>query len=47
MIKRRFACTQCRREFIVEVFEEGEAQEKRIPTFPVRCPYCGGPVERK
>jgi DNA-directed RNA polymerase subunit RPC12/RpoP len=46
MKKRKFVCKKCRREFVVEVYEEGEAEEKRIHGSPVRCPYCGGPVER-
>jgi DNA-directed RNA polymerase subunit RPC12/RpoP len=47
MIKRKFVCKKCRREFVIEVYEEGEAEEKNVPTSPVRCPYCGGSVERK
>jgi DNA-directed RNA polymerase subunit RPC12/RpoP len=46
MIKRKFVCKKCRREFILEVCEEGEAEEKKVPTSPVRCPHCGGPVVR-
>jgi DNA-directed RNA polymerase subunit RPC12/RpoP len=47
MVKRKFVCKKCHREFVVEVYEEGEAEEKRLPSSPVRCPNCGGPVERK
>ncbi len=46
MVKRRFICKRCGHRFVIEVFEPGEAEEKRTPTQPVRCPKCGGPVER-
>lgn len=41
MIKRRFVCKNCGCEFEEEVLEKGEAEEKGIPTGPVRCPRCG------
>ena len=47
MIKTKFICKDCGHKFELEVFEEGEAEEKRIPTRSVRCPRCGGSVERK
>jgi transposase-like protein len=48
MTKRKFVCKKCRSEFVIEVYEEGEAEEKRVPTYPVRCPRCGsGSIERK
>jgi DNA-directed RNA polymerase subunit RPC12/RpoP len=41
MKKQKYVCKNCRREFVIEIFEEGEAKEKRLPTSPVRCRYCG------
>lgn len=41
MIKRQFICRDCGNKFVVEVFEPGEAEEKRIRPVPVRCPQCG------
>jgi DNA-directed RNA polymerase subunit RPC12/RpoP len=46
MVKKQFICKRCGKKFIVEVFEEGEAKEKRLRGAPVRCPECGGDVER-
>ncbi len=46
MKKGRFICKKCGNKFQMEVFEPGEAEEKQRPTQPVRCPECGGPVER-
>jgi DNA-directed RNA polymerase subunit RPC12/RpoP len=46
MIKRRFVCDRCGRAFEVQVFEPGEAEEKKVPTQPVRCPQCGGSVRK-
>ena len=46
MEKRQFICKRCGKRFVVEVFEEGEAKEKRLQVSPVRCPECGGNVER-
>lgn len=45
MVKRRFVCRRCGKRFEIEIFERGEAQEKRLPASPVRCPECKGPVE--
>ena len=46
MIKKRFICKKCNHVFEVDLYEEGEAEEKNEPTSPVRCPRCRGPVER-
>ncbi len=46
MITRQFICKRCVKKFEVKVFEPGEAEETRQPTQLVRCPECGGPVER-
>jgi rubredoxin len=49
MKKAKFKCKRCGYEFVKEIFEPGEAEEKRIPSSPIdnlRCPKCGGPVER-
>lgn len=46
MKRARLVCTRCGRTFETEVFEPGEAEEKRLPSQPVRCPECGGRVER-
>lgn len=42
MRKKRFRCKNkdCRFEFVIEVFEQGEAEAKRVPTAPARCPKC-------
>ena len=40
MRKRRFICKNCGCEFEKDVFEPGEAEEKRIQGSPVRCPKC-------
>jgi DNA-directed RNA polymerase subunit RPC12/RpoP len=40
MVKRRFRCLRCGCKFEKEVFEPGEAEEKRRPSGPVRCPEC-------
>ena len=46
MIKRRFICKRCGNKFEAKVFEPREAEKKKVLTQPVRCPDCGGPVER-
>jgi len=46
MVKRKFICRKCGYKFEVDIFEEGEAEDKRRPSYPVRCLKCGGPVER-
>ena len=40
MVKARFICKKCGQKFTVEIFEEGEAQEKRLSAAAVRCPNC-------
>ena len=44
MIKRRFICDRCEESFVIEVFEPGEAERKKLRPAPVRCPKCGGAV---
>ena len=46
MVKRKYICTKCGHKFVAEVYEREEVEEKRIPTRPLSCPKCGGPVER-
>lgn len=47
MVRRRFRCRKCGNRFETEVFEPGEAESKRLPSGPVKCPECGSPdVER-
>lgn len=41
MKKQRFICRDCGCKFVVEVLEEGEAEERRLPTSPIRCKDCG------
>jgi DNA-directed RNA polymerase subunit RPC12/RpoP len=41
MIKKRFKCRNCGKIFVIDVFEPGEAEAKKIPSGPVRCPDCG------
>ena len=45
MVKRNFFCKRCRETFVIEVFEEGEAQDKGLRGSPARCPECGGHIE--
>lgn len=40
MIKVRFICRNCGHSFTAEIFEKGEAEEKRASTGPVRCEHC-------
>jgi len=42
MVKRKYICKRCGKTFVVEVFEEGEAEEKGLRGSPVTCPNCGG-----
>lgn len=46
MKRAKFKCKKCGNTFAIEVFEPGEAEATRKPASPVRCPECGGPVER-
>jgi len=41
MVRKKFLCRRCGRAFVKEVFEEGEAEEKRLRASPVKCPHCG------
>ncbi len=41
MKKRRFRCKNYKCEFEKNAFEPGEAQEKRLPSYPISCPQCG------
>lgn len=40
MTKVRFICRTCGHTFVAEIFEDGEAEEKRLRGGPVRCPKC-------
>jgi DNA-directed RNA polymerase subunit RPC12/RpoP len=40
MVKKEFKCQRCGTKFEIEVFEKGEAEARRQPTAPVRCPKC-------
>ncbi len=42
MVKRKYVCKRCGKTFVVEVFEEGEAQDKGLRGSRVTCPQCGG-----
>ena len=44
MVKRKYVCKRCGKTFVIEVFEQGEAEEKKLRGRPVTCPDCGGPV---
>ena len=46
MKKVKFRCERCKKEFVIEVFEPGEAEATRRPSAQVRCPECRGPVKR-
>lgn len=41
MITVRFICKNCGERFTAQILEKGEAEAKRMPTAPVRCPKCG------
>jgi len=47
MRKVRFICKACGYKFEAEVFESGEAMEKQLPSSPIRCPKCRGPVSKR
>jgi len=40
MVKRRFRCLRCGCKFEKEVFEPGEAEDKKLGSGPVTCPEC-------
>ena len=44
MKKKRFMCKKCGKKFEIKVFEEGEAEDKNLRAYPIKCPQCGGPV---
>jgi DNA-directed RNA polymerase subunit RPC12/RpoP len=46
MVRKKFICKRCGTKFEEEVLEKGEAEERRLPTRPLVCPKCGGPVEK-
>lgn len=46
MVRKKFICKRCGFKFEEEVFEKGEAEEKRLPRCSVVCPKCGGPAEK-
>jgi len=46
MKKAKFLCRRCPYEFVIEIFEAGEAEEKRLRGVPPSCPKCHGPVEQ-
>ena len=47
MVKKQFICKNCGHKFAAEVFEKGEAEEKRIKAVALRCPKCNSTqVER-
>ncbi len=40
MIRKKFQCRNCGERFEADVFEKGEAEQKRLPSGPVHCPNC-------
>ena len=46
MKKAKFLCKRCPYEFVIEIFEPGEKEEKRLRGVRPSCPKCHGPVER-
>ena len=47
MVKRQFVCKKCGHRFTAEVFEKGEAEEKRKKAVPLSCSRCSNTqVER-
>ena len=47
MIEVTFIFRNCGRKFEARIFEKGEAEEKRIPGSPVRCPNCNSPTVKR
>ena len=47
MRNERLICTKCGYKFEHPVLEKGETEAKRIQGFPIRCPQCGGRVEKR
>ncbi len=47
MKKIRLICKKCGYKFEAEVFEPGEAKEKRLPSSSIHCPKCGGEVDKR
>lgn len=37
----QFFCRNCGEKFTAQIYEKGEAEEKRVRPAPVRCPNCG------
>lgn len=46
MIKMKFVCKRCGHTFEIEIFENGEAEQKGKLSSTVRCPKCRGFVEK-
>ncbi len=47
MKDQRFICRECGFKFVVKIYEDGEAEEKRVQGGPVVCPRChSGNIER-
>jgi DNA-directed RNA polymerase subunit RPC12/RpoP len=46
MIKMKLICKKCGYKFEKKVFEKGEAEEKKTRSYPIRCPKCGGSVDK-
>ena len=44
MREAKMECQKCGHQFVVKLFEPGEAESKGVPSHPVRCEKCGGPV---
>jgi hypothetical protein len=48
MITDRFICKNCGESFKAQIFEKGEAKEKRVPASPVQCPkWRSTAIERR
>ena len=47
MKKAKLICTKCGYTFEKDILEPGEAKDRQIPTHPIKCPKCGGPVKIK
>lgn len=39
-------CLKCGHRFVAKIFEPGEAQQKGIPGFPIKCERCWGDVRQ-
>ena len=48
MRDQKFICRTCGHKFEIKIYEEGEAEDKRVRGRSVGCPRChSGDIERR